>query len=89
MILGLEVNQDVGADQSRGDLLLELVGGAVGVLERGPGAELDVQIDVAAGAGPPGAELVIPDHPARSECFDRVADLVHLLAGQGLVDQHA
>ena len=47
-VLGLEVDQHVRAPNAGRDQVLELVGGAVGVLERGPGTELDVQIDVAA-----------------------------------------
>src|SRR3712207_7847392 len=52
LVLGLEVDQHVGAAHPGGDLVLELVRGRVRVFQRRPGAELHVQVDVAARAGP-------------------------------------
>ena len=74
LVLGLEVDQHVGAAGARGDLVLERVGGAVRVLERRPGAELDVEVDVAARARAAGAQLVVADDAALREGLDRVAD---------------
>ena len=53
-----------------------------------PGPELDVQIDVAAGARLARAQLVVADHAARRELLDRLPDRVDLLGRQRLVDQH-
>src|SRR5688572_23247103 len=46
LVLGLEVDQHVRPAQARGDAVLEGVGDRVGVLERGAGAELNVEVDV-------------------------------------------
>src|SRR4051812_1698817 len=66
-VLGLEVDEDVGPTQSPGDLILQLGGGGVGVLERGAGAELDVEVDVAARARPPRAQPVEAGDAPRAE----------------------
>ena len=65
------------------------VGDAVGVLERRAGAELDVQVDVAARAGAAGAQLVVADDAAAGEGLDRGADRGELLGRERLVDEHA
>ena len=65
------------------------MGDAVGVLERGAGAELDVEVDVAAGAGAAGAQLVVADDVAAGEVLDRGADRGELLGRERLVDEHA
>src|SRR4051812_36417144 len=88
-VLGLEVDEDVGAAQAVADRVLQLVGDGVGVLERGAGAELDVDVDVAARARTAGAELVIAGHAAGAEALDRLADGGGLVLGEGLVDEHA
>jgi hypothetical protein len=46
-VLGLQVNQNVGATDRGGYAVLELVGDAVGLLQRRAGAELDVDVHVA------------------------------------------
>ena len=49
-VLGLEVDEHVGPRQSGRDFVLQLVRGSMSVLERRAGAELHVQVDVAARA---------------------------------------
>src|SRR3954454_24466957 len=88
-VLGLEVDEDVGSAEVAADRVLQLVGDRVGVLERGAGAELDVDVDVAAWARAAGAELVVAGHAAGAEALDRLADGGGLGPGGGLVDEHA
>ena len=57
----------------------------MGRLERGPGAKLDMEVDVVAGPGAAGAELVVADHLRRPRGGDRGLDPVELLRGRGLV----
>ena len=65
-VLGLEVDEHVGVAEALADGVLQLVGGAVRVLEAGPVAELDVQVDVAPRAGLTASQLGEPDDPARA-----------------------
>src|SRR5215216_5369437 len=78
-VLGLEVDQDVRALEAVADRVLECVGDAVGVLERGARAELDVDVDVAARAGPARAQLVVAGDATVAVGLDRLADRGGLL----------
>src|SRR5919199_628869 len=88
-LLGLEVDEHVGAPQPRADRALELVGHVVSALQRRPVAKLDVKVHVAPVACAPGAQLVKADHLVRPVLGDRVAQGFHLALRQRLVDQHA
>ena len=59
----------------------------VRALEAGAGAVLDVEVDVAATAGPARAQPVVPGHLRRAGGGDRLLDPVHLGARQRFVDQ--
>src|SRR5437868_2763225 len=76
-----------GAGELLRDYVLELVGRAVGVLERCALAELDVEVDVTARAGAPGAQLVVADHASRAEGLDSGSDRVDLVRRQAVVDE--
>src|SRR4051795_1947313 len=71
-VLGLEVDEDVGAAEIGLDRVLQLMADPVRLLQRRPVHELDVQVDVAAGTRLTGAELVVADDAAVGERLDRV-----------------
>jgi hypothetical protein len=56
------MDQHGGAGESLGDGVLHLVGDLVRALERDPGGELEVQVDLVGAADVSRAEIVIADH---------------------------
>ena len=62
----------------------------MGELERGPRVELQVQVDIAAGASTAGAELVVAGDLRVVGALggDRALDLVELGGRRRLVDEH-
>src|SRR4051812_27660052 len=87
-VVGLEVDEHVRVGHAPLDALLELVAQEVRPLERRAGPELHVQVDVAAAAPTPRAQLVVSGHLGSAVLLDRRADLPELRIGQRLVDQH-
>src|SRR4051812_48527157 len=88
-VLGLDMDQHVRAFEPAADLVLQRVSRVVGLLETRPVAELHVQVDIAARARLPGAQLVVADDAAVAEGLDLVLDGLELVVGQGFVDEHA
>src|SRR5437763_3822060 len=88
-VLRLEMDEDVGAAQPGADRVLELGRDAVRGLQRRPGPELDVEVDVAPRARPPGAQVVIAGHAARAEIADGLVDGTLVVVRQRLVAEHA
>jgi len=81
------VNQHFGARDRSLDRVAHRVGELVGALEARAGAILDVQVDVAATAGPTSAQLVVAGQLGPPVRGDRLPDDVELVSGQRLVDE--
>ena len=64
------------------------MGQLVGPLQAGARAVLDVEVDVAAGAGAAGPQLVVAGHLGGARRGDRRLDPVHLGGRERFVDQH-
>src|ERR671925_2068739 len=88
-LLGLEVDQHVGAAQPTVDRTLELMRDLVCPLQRRAVLELNVEVDVAAAPGAPRAELVKTDHLRGAMTLDGLAHGFELIRRQRLVDEHA
>ena len=85
----LDVHQHVGVGDAGADVVLDVLGDVVRLGDGEVRVDHHVQVDVPAAAGAAGAQLVVAADDVAAVLAHAAADLLELLLGQRLVEQHA